>query len=99
MVAILGVINHVPATTPAHNIFCYSTFAHILTPTVNLACRLKSVLKNKCWARAVFGLVISSSGRVQTSISGPFTTLCGLWVCKQGPTRGDLKDTSFTHQQ
>jgi len=22
-----------------------------------------------------------------------------VWVCRLGPTRGDWKDTSFTHQQ
>jgi len=37
VVAIFGVINRVPATTPAHNVFCYSAVAHILTPSVNLA--------------------------------------------------------------
>jgi len=33
--AIFGVINRIPATTPAHNVFCYSTVAQILTPSVN----------------------------------------------------------------
>jgi len=67
VVAIFGVINRVPATTPAHNVFCYSAVAHILTPSVNLAFKPKSGFKNKCRARAVFGLVISGSGRVQAS--------------------------------
>jgi len=31
VVAIFGVINRVPATTPAHNVFCYSAVADILT--------------------------------------------------------------------
>jgi len=77
VVAIFGVINRVPATTPAHNVFCYSAFAHILTPSVNLAFRPESGFKNKCRARAGFGLVIWGSGRVQASKWGPFTTLCG----------------------
>jgi len=29
VVAIFGVVNRVPATTPAHNVFCYSAVAHI----------------------------------------------------------------------
>jgi len=70
------VINRVPAITPAHNVFCYSAVEHILTPSVNLAFRPKSGFKNKCRARAGFGLVISGSGRVQASKWGPFTTLC-----------------------
>ena len=76
VVAIFDVINRVPATTPAHNVFCYSAVAHILTLSVNLAFRPKSGFKNKCrdWAR--FGIVISGSGRVQASKWGPFTNLC-----------------------
>jgi len=31
VVAIFGVINCVSATTPAHNVFCYSAVAHVLT--------------------------------------------------------------------
>jgi len=56
VVAIFGVINRVPATTPAHNVFCYSAVAHILTSSVNLAFRPKSGFKNKCRAPTVFGL-------------------------------------------
>jgi len=52
--AILGVMNSVPATTPSHNVFCYSAVAHILTPLVNLAFRPKSGFKNKCRARSEF---------------------------------------------
>ena len=37
--------------------------------------RAKSGFKNKCWARAGFGLVISGSGQVRASKWGPFTTL------------------------
>jgi len=65
VVAIFGVIHH--ATAPAHNVFCYSAVAHILTPSVNWAFRPKSGFKNKCRARAVFGLVISGSVRIQGS--------------------------------
>jgi len=79
VVAIFGVINRVPASTHARNVFCYSAVAHILTPSVNLAFRPESAFKNKCRARARFGLVISGSGRVQTSKWGPFTDLCGQW--------------------
>jgi len=79
MVAIYGVINRVPAT--AHNIFCYSAVAHILTPSVNLAFRPKPGYKNKCRARVGFGLMISGSGRVKASKWVPFTTLCG-YVCR-----------------
>ena len=62
--------------------FCYSAVAHILTSSVNLAFELKLGFKNKCRAWAGFGLVISSSGRVQASKWGPFTTLCG-YVCRE----------------
>ena len=77
-----GVINRVPASTPAHDVFCYSAVAHILTSSVNLAFELILGFKNKCQAWAGFGLVISSSGRVQASKRGPFTTLCG-YVCRE----------------
>jgi len=46
VVAIFGVINRVSATTPAHNVVCYSAVAHILTPSVNLAFRPKSGFEN-----------------------------------------------------
>jgi len=67
VVAIFGVINRVRSTTPAHSVFCYSAVAHILTPSVILAFGPKSGFKNKCRARAGFGLVTSGSGRVQAS--------------------------------
>jgi len=35
VVAIFGAINCVPSTKPAHNVFFYSTVAHILTPPRN----------------------------------------------------------------
>ena len=34
VVVILGVIMRVPATAPAHNVFCYSAVALIVTPLV-----------------------------------------------------------------
>jgi len=40
VVVFCGVINRAPATTPAHNVFCYSAVAHILTRSVNLALEL-----------------------------------------------------------
>ena len=52
VVAIFGVINRVPA----HNVFCYSAVAQIITPSENLAFGPKSGFKNKCRARAGFGL-------------------------------------------
>jgi len=104
VVPIFGVLNRVTSTTPAHNIFCYSVAAHILTPSVSLAFRHKSGFKNICRARAGFGFVISGSGRVQISKWGPFTTLCG-YVCRgqQGeierihppPTNGNNRLKSF----
>jgi len=39
VVAILFVINRVPSTTPAHNVFGYSAVAHVLTPSVRDTCR------------------------------------------------------------
>jgi len=56
VVAIFGVINRVPATTPAHNVFCYSAVAHIVPPSENVAFGPKSGFKNKCRAQAGFGL-------------------------------------------
>jgi len=67
VVVILGVINCVPAITPVHNVFCYYSVAHILTPSVNLGFRSKPGFKNECQIRAGFGLVIFGSGRVQAS--------------------------------
>ena len=63
VVAIFGVINCVPATAPAHNVFCYSAVVHLLTRSETLAFRPKSGFKNKCRARDGFGLVTSVSGR------------------------------------
>jgi len=34
--AIFGVINRAPATTPAHNVFCFCAVAHILAPVAYL---------------------------------------------------------------
>jgi len=53
----------------------YPAVAHILTHSVNLAFGPKSGFKNKCRARAGFGLVISGLGRVRASKCGTFTTL------------------------
>jgi len=90
VVAIFGVINRVPTTTPVHNVFCYSTVAHILNPSVNLVFGPNTGFKNKCWAPAVFGL---DSGLKMRPICN------SVWVCMQGATRGDWKDTTSTHQQ
>ena len=81
VIAIFGVINRVPATTHAHNVFCYSAVVHILTLSVNLAFRPKPGFKNKCRARAGFRFVISVLDRVQASKWSPFTTLC-VSICK-----------------
>ena len=52
VVAIFGVINRVPA----HNVFCYSAVAHVLTPSANLTFRPKSGFRYKCRARTGFRL-------------------------------------------
>jgi len=67
VVVILNMINRVPSALPEHNVFCFSTVAHISTSSVNLAFGAKSGFKNKCRAQAGFGLVISGSSRVQAS--------------------------------
>ena len=77
-----GVINRVPASTPAHNVFCYSAVAHILTPSVNFGFRLNMGFRNKYRARSGLGLVISGSGRVPASKWSPFTTVRG-YVCRE----------------
>jgi len=90
VVAIFDVMKRVPATTPAHNVYCcYAVVLHIWTPSVNLAFTPKSGFKNKCRARTGFGLVISGWGRVQASKWDPFTTLYG-YVCRgqQGEIEG-----------
>ena len=43
------------------------SYTYVLTPSVNLAFRPTSGFKSKCRSRAGFGLMISGSGRVQTS--------------------------------
>ena len=83
VVVFYGVINRVPAATPARNVFCYSAVAHILIPSVNLAFELKLGFKSKCLAWAGLVLVISSTGRVQASKWSPFTTLCCGYVCRE----------------
>ena len=77
VVAIFGVINRVPATALAHNVFCYSAVAHILTPSVNLACRPKPDFKNKCRARAGFGLRPGSGFKMRHFSNS-------VWVYMQG---------------
>jgi len=62
VVAVFGLINRVPATTPAHNVFCFSAVAHILTLSVNLAFRPKSGFNHKCQAPSGFGFMISAWG-------------------------------------
>jgi len=59
VVDIFGVINRVPATTSAHNVFCYSTLAHILTPYVNLTLgltRASKIMSGSSRVRAGFRL-------------------------------------------
>ena len=77
VVAVFGVINRVPSTTHAHNIFCYSAVAHILTPLVNLAFRPKLGFKIKSRTRAGFGLGPGSSFRMR-----PFYN--SVWVFTVG---------------
>jgi len=52
----MGLEPVISATTPAHNVVCYSAVAQILTPSESLAFGPKSGFKNKCRARAGFGL-------------------------------------------
>jgi len=66
VVVILGVINCVHAAIPEHNVFCYSSVAHILTPSVNLAFRPKSGFKKKCRAR--FGLRLQNETLLQLRV-------------------------------
>ena len=73
VVAILGVIKRVPATTPSNNVFCYSAVAHIVTPLVNLAFRSKSGFKNICRTRAGFSLVILHVHRMFATFNQPKT--------------------------
>jgi len=89
VVAIFGVINRAPATSPVH-VFCYSAVGSCayLTPSVSLTFKPKSGFKNSYRARAGFGLVISGSGRFQASKWGLFTTLCG-YVC--GGQQGEIE--------
>jgi len=89
VVAIFGVINCVPATTPAH-VFCYFAVGSCvyLTLSVSLIFRPKSCFINKYRAWAGFGLVTLGSGQVQASKWGPFTTLCG---CVCGVQQGEIE--------
>jgi len=64
----------------AHNVFCYDAIAHILTPSVNLAFKPKAGFKNKCRARAGFGLGPDSGFKMRSFCNS-------VWVCMQGPTR------------
>ena len=57
VVDIFGVINRVPATTSAHNVFCYSTLVHILTPYVNLTFGPNSGFKNNVGLQPCSGWV------------------------------------------
>jgi len=83
VVAIFGVTNRVPATTPAH-VFCYSAVAHILTPSVNLTFRPKSGFKNKCRTCAGFGLGPGSGFKMRLFYNS-------VWVCRQGTNNGRWK--------
>ena len=75
VVAIFGLINRVSVTTPARNVFCCSAVAHILTPSVYLAFGPKSGFKNKCRARAGFGLGFRARVGFRLKIR-PFLQLC-----------------------
>ena len=70
--------NTLLSTTPAHNVFCYSSVAHILTPSVNLAFGPKSGFKNEC--RAPAGFALNSGFKMR-----PFCN--SVCVCMQGATR------------
>ena len=81
VVVFFGVTNRVPATTPAHNVFCYCTVAHILTSSVNLAFELKLGFKNKCRA-CEFELGPGSGFKMRCFYNS-------VWVCMQGATTRD----------
>jgi len=68
VVVILDVINPVPATTPAHNVFCFTVVAHILTHSANWAFRPKSGFKNKCRARAGAGFRLQNEAFSQLCV-------------------------------
>ena len=59
----------------------FSCYTYALTPSLNLAFRPESGIKNKSRSRAVFGLMISGSGRVQAFKIRPFQN--HVWVCMQ----------------
>jgi len=73
------------------------SYTYVLTPSVNLAFRPESGFKNKCRSRAGFGLMVSGFGPGSDFKIRPFYN--SVWICMQGPTRGDWKGTSSTHQQ
>jgi len=76
VVAIFGLINCVPATTPAHNVFYYSAVAHILTFSVIWLSGLNRASKINV------GLDPGSGFKMR-----PFHN--SVWVCRQRPKRGD----------
>ena len=80
-VAIFGVINRVLA--PAHNVFCYSVVAHIVTLSLDLvlAFRPTSGFENKCRS-CDFGLGPDSGFKMRFFYNS-------VWVCRLGPTKGD----------
>ena len=77
VVAIFGVINRVPATTPAHNVFLLRSCAYLNSPN-KLAFGPKSGFKNKCRVRACdFGFGSGSGLQMRSFYNS-------VWVCMHG---------------
>ena len=89
---ILGVLNRVPAAIPEHNVFCYSTVAHILTPSVNLVFGPKSGFKNKCRVKPGSGLLF----RVPAGFRLKNEALLRLFVCVYA-CRGQQGEIEWMH--
>ena len=78
----LGVINRVPAAIPEHNVFCYSTVAHILTPSVNLVFGPKSGLKNKCRVEPGSGLLFRAPAGFRLKNEALLQLFVGVYACR-----------------
>ena len=82
VVVFFGVINRVPATTPAHNVFCYSAVARILTPSVNVAFELKLGFKINVGLEPGLGLLFRARTGFRHQNEALLQLLCGF-VCSE----------------
>ena len=78
VVAIFGVIYRVPATTPAHNVFCYYAVAHIVTHW----CRRRGCRECKHTSKS-FDLVKTFNNRAKSLTT--FTNSVKVWA-KMAPS-------------